>query len=282
MSRPLRIAVPSKGRLAAPTQDLFASAGLRYDLAGRLLRQSASDTGVEFLLARADDIPTWVADGAADLGVAGLNQLVESGIEHELLTALPFGRCRLVLAAPHGSASSATELAGRRIATSYPRTTGAFLDARGIDATVVGITGSVELAPSLDAAEAIADLVSTGETLRQNGLVEIETILDSNAVAFAVPGPVGAAARGVQVALEAVLAARPRRYLMLNAPDDRLDEILALLPGLSAPTVLPLARSGMHAVHAVVSLSELPTVLDPLRAAGASGILVLPIEYLIP
>ncbi len=284
--RPLRIAVPGKGRLAEPTFRLFADAGMPLDPDGRRLRLALPEHDLEILFARAEDIPIWVDDRAVDAGIAGSNQVVETGVQVETLLALGFGACRLALAAPAGSGvDSADDLEGRRIATSYPHTVAARLSARGIEATCIPISGAVELAPALGAAEAIADLVSTGETLRQNGLRELETLLEAEAVLIA-PLPTNAELAErlgeLVVALGSVLAARPKRYLMLNAHDDQLDAILGLLPGIDAPTVLPLARAGMHAVHAVVAAAEVVRLLAPLKAAGASGILVLPIEHLIP
>jgi ATP phosphoribosyltransferase len=172
-----------------------------------------------------------------------------------------------------------------RVATSYPRTVAAHLGARGIPVTCIPISGSVELAPALDAAEAIADLVSSGDTLRQNGLVELETVLTSEAVLLAPTGldpATEARVAELELVLSSVLAARPKRYLMLIVHDDALPRILALLPGIDAPTVLELARPGMHAVHAVVDASDMVRLLAPLKQAGATGILVLPIEHLIP
>ena len=212
--------------------------------------------------------------------------MAESGVELDERLRLGFGRCRLVVAAPAGSQiTGAGDLAGVRIATSYPATVSRYLAAHGITATCIPITGSVELAPSLDAAEAIADLVSSGETLRQNGLVALDTILESEAVLLAPAGldpATEARVAELVLVLRSVLAARPKRYLMLNAHDDHLTDIVGLLPGLDAPTVLPLARDGMHAVHAVVDAAEVVRLLAPLKQAGATGILVLPIEHLIP
>lgn len=282
----LRIALPSKGRLAEQALRLLRDAGIPVEPDGRRLRLPLGELQMEVLLARADDIPVLVEDGAAHAGIAGENQIVESGAAVEVLLRLGFGRCRLALAVPDGRDITGTgDLAGRRIATSYPRTTGAFLERRSLAAQLVTISGSVELAPSLGAADAIADLVSSGETLRQNGLRELETILESQAVLLAgsdLPAEAQARVDELTVVIGSVLAARPKRYLMLNAHDDHLDEVLALLPGLDAPTVLPLARSGMHAVHAVVDGAEIVRLLDPLKRAGATAILVLPIEHLIP
>ncbi len=287
MNRPLRIALPSKGRMAEPAARLLLDAGIVFEQDGRRLRLPLPDHDLELLFARADDIPVWVEDRAVDCGIAGSNQVRESAVTVDERLALGFGRCRLVLAAPpEQGVRAVADLAGCRIATSYPRTIAAHLAAAGVtDATFIPISGSVELAPSLDAAEAIADLVSSGETLRQNGLAEIETILVSEAVLVA-PHDLDATAEArvadLVVALRSVLAARPKRYLMLNAHDDDLARIVTLLPGIDAPTVLPLARNGMHAVHAVVDAAEVVRLLAPLKQAGASGILVLPIEHLIP
>ena len=284
--RPLRIALPSKGRMAEPAQRLLRDAGFEFEPDGRRLRVPLPDQDAEILFARADDIPVWVEDRAVDCGIAGANQVTESGVAVDERLRLGFGRCRLVVAAPAASAiTSAGDLNGVRIATSYPATVGRFLAAHGITATCIPITGSVELAPSLEASEAIADLVSSGETLRQNGLVALDTILESEAVLLAPreldPATEQRVAELVLV-LRSVLAARPKRYLMLNAHDDHLQDIVGLLPGLDAPTVLPLARDGMHAVHAVVDAAEVARLLAPLKQAGATGILVLPIEHLIP
>ena len=284
--RPLRIAVPSKGRMAEPSYRLLHDAGFDFEPDGRRLRVPLPDQDAEILFARADDIPVWVEDRAVDVGIAGANQVAESGVAVTECLRLGFGRCRLVFAAPATTEiTSAGDLAGVRIATSYPATVGRYLAERGISATCIPITGSVELAPSLAAAEAIADLVSSGETLRQNGLRAFETVLESEAVLLAPAGLDPATEQRVAdlvLVLRSVLAARPKRYLMLNAHDDHLQDIVGLLPGLDAPTVLPLARDGMHAVHAVVDAADVVRLLAPLKQAGATGILVLPIEHLIP
>jgi ATP phosphoribosyltransferase len=281
----LRLALPSKVRLAEPAMRLLADAGIQFETTGRTLHAHAHDLDLDLLLARSDDIPVWAAAGDVDLGIAGQNQIVETGADVEPLLELGFGRCRLALAIPAGAAiTTLADLAGARIATSYPRTVAARLAAAGIEASVVTLGGSVELAPRLHAADAIVDLVSSGDTLRQNGLIEVETLLESQAVLIArrdLSPRQRALTDEVKLLIDSVLAARPKRYVMLNARDERLAEVLALLPGLDAPTVLPLARGDMHAVHAVVDAAEIVRLLGPLRAAGASSILVLPIEHLI-
>ena len=281
----LRLALPSKGRLAEPATRLLSDAGIQFETTGRTLHAHAHDLDLDLLLARSDDIPVWTAAGDVDLGIAGQNQIVETGADVEPLLELGFGRCRLALAVPDGaSIASLADLGGCRIATSYPRTVAARLESAGVDAGVVTLGGSVELAPRLHAADAIVDLVSSGDTLRQNGLVELETLLESQAVLIArrdLSQEQRELTEELKLLIDSVLAARPKRYVMLNARDDRLADVLALLPGLDAPTVLPLARGDMHAVHAVVDAADVVRLLGPLRAAGASSILVLPIEHLI-
>lgn len=285
-TNPLRLALPSKGRLAENALRLFRDAGIPVAADDRRLLLPIAEQDMEVLFVRADDIPTLVGDRAADIGVAGHNQLLEHGDSGlEALLDLGFGRCRLVIAAPRdGAVAQTADLTGRRVATSHPNCLRRYLSDEGIDATIVPLTGSIELAPAIGAADAVADLVSTGETLRQNGLREVGTVLESQAVLISYAGHAEDDGRieVLRTALQSVLAARPKRYLMLNAPDGSLDAIIGLLPGIDAPTVLPLAREGMHAVHAVVDADDLPRLLHPLQAEGASGILVLPIEHLIP
>jgi len=286
MSRPFRLALPSKGRMHAPAVELARAAGVEVEVNGRALYQHCSQWDIEVLFARSDDIPAWAADGAVETAVAGRNQLIESGTDALELLPLGFGRCRLELAVANASpVQRAADLDGCRVATAYPSTTRRFFADADVDVQVVAIHGSVELAPRLDAAEAVCDLVSSGETLRQNGLRVVGTVLESEAVLLARPGldeRQQAIARSLATVMESVIAARGKRYLMLNAPDSALQVVIDLLPGLESPTVLPLARTGMHAVHAVVDRQQVVELLGPLRGAGASSILVLPIENLVP
>ncbi|MDX6546997.1 MAG: phosphoribosyltransferase [Gaiellales bacterium] len=286
MTRPFRLALPSKGRMHAPAVELARDAGIEVEMNGRALYSHCSQWDIEVLFARSDDIPTWASDGAVETAIAGRNQLVEAGSAALEILPLGFGRCRLELAVAGDSpVQAAADLAGRRVATAYPATTRDFFGRAGIEVQVVAIHGSVELAPRLDAAEAICDLVSSGETLRSNGLRVVETVLESEAVLLARPGlDAGqqAIAQSLATVMESVIAARGKRYLMLNSPDRSLERVIDLLPGLESPTVLPLARTGMHAVHAVVDRRQVVELLGPLRAAGASSILVLPIENLVP
>jgi ATP phosphoribosyltransferase len=286
MTRPFRLALPSKGRMHGPALDLARAAGIEVESNGRALYSHCSQWDIEVLFARSDDIPTWAADGAVETAIAGRNQLVEAGSPAEELLPLGFGACRLDLAVANDSpVREPADLSGKRIATAYPRTTERFFADAGVGVEVVPIHGSVELAPRLDAAEAICDLVSSGETLRSNGLRPVATVLESEAVLLARPAlddEHRRVAEALATVMASVIAARGMRYLMLNAPDRSLDRIVDLLPGMESPTVLPLARTGMHAVHAVVDRRQVVELLGPLRAAGASSILVLPIENLVP
>ncbi|MGZ4431932.1 MAG: ATP phosphoribosyltransferase [Gaiellales bacterium] len=286
MSRPFRLALPSKGRMHAPAVGLARDAGIEIDVNGRALYTHCSQWDIEVLFARSDDIPVWAKDGAVEAAIAGRNQLIENGVQAGEMLPLGFGRCSLQVAVDAASpVHDAEQLHGRRVATAYPRTTARFFTDLGAEIEVVPIHGSVELAPRLDAAEAIADLVSSGETLRSNGLRPIATILESEAVLLARAGldeRQQAVAEALATVMGSVLAARAKRYLMLNAPAQALERIVQLLPGLDSPTILPLARSDMHAVHAVVERGQVVELLGPLRAAGASSILVLPIENLVP
>ena len=286
MTRPFRLALPSKGRLHAPALALARDAGVEVDMTGRALHSHCSQWDIEVLLARADDIPAWAQDGAVEAAIAGQNQVLEAGARVDELATLGFGHCSLRVAVREDAGiHTVDELDGRRVATSHPVTTRAFLEQRGVAAVVTTIHGSVELAPRLDAADAIVDLVSTGDTLRANGLRPIATVLESQAVLLArrdLDDPQRSVAEELATVIRSVVAARDQRYLMLNAPDGSLDGIIELLPGLDSPTVLPLAAAGMHAVHAVVPRDQVVELLGPLRAAGARSLLVLPIDNLIP
>jgi ATP phosphoribosyltransferase len=286
VTRPFRLALPSKGRLHAPALELARAAGVEIDVNGRALHAHCSRWDIEVLFARADDIPAWTADGAVDAAVAGHDQIVESGAEVDELLALGFGRCALEVAVPaDGAVDRVAALHGGRVATAHPRTASAFFAAQGVAVETVPIRGSVELAPRLDAADGIVDLVSSGETMRQNGLRSIARVLESQATLVArrdLEGRAQAVAAELATVIESVVAARGKRYLMLNAPDGSLDDVISLLPGMDSPTVLPLARGGLHAVHAVVDADAVADLLAPLQAAGARSLLVLPIQNLIP
>ena len=289
--RTLRLAVPNKGRLREPSLRLLREAGLSFEQNERALSVKVRNAGVELLFARAEDVGYMVADGVADLGITGRDLLQEvgrSGPKPAELTPLGFGRCALTVAVPVQSGlEQVQDFAGRRIATSHPNLTQRFFDEQEPPVKIVQMRGSVEVAPKMGVADAVADLVSTGSTLMVNGLRPVLTILESEAVLAGGGGPPAASgnpaeALAVRTALESVVEGRRRRYLLLNAPRESLDRITGLIPGLEAPTVVPLAEEGMVAVHSVVERDEVWNLLPRLKEAGGRDILVLPVGQLVP
>jgi ATP phosphoribosyltransferase len=286
----LRLALPNKGRLAEPAVALLHDAGLDFEYSERRLTAPARNLDVELLFVRTEDIVEYVADGVVELGISGQDLVAERGDETlEAMLPLGFGACSLVLAAPRGGSIQRPEdVAGCRVATGFPRLTSAFLADRGIDAQLVEVHGAVEVAPQLGVAEAVVDLVATGSTLRLNGLRPVATLLESGAVligrkasAEAPNEPRDARTEPLVAMLRSVLDARGREYMMMNAPVSSLDAIRALIPGLSGPTVMPLADPAMIAVHSVVERSHLWRLVPALKEAGARDILVVPIEKVI-
>jgi ATP phosphoribosyltransferase len=281
----LRLAVPNKGRLVEPTVALLRDAGLVFEEHERSLVARVRNFDLDILFVRTNDVIEFVGDGVADLGITGEDLLAETGAELPRLRSLGYGQCRLAAAVPADSQlSSVDDLAGLRVATAHPNTARRFFEQAGIAVDVVSISGAVEVAPRLGLAEAIVDLVSTGSTLVMNGLRPIADVLESQAILIANPTARidrAPAIDAVDTMLSAVLAARDRKYLMMNAPSARLHELEALLPGLESPSVIPLAHEGMIAIHAVVGADDVWSLLPRLKAAGASGILVLPIEKIV-
>lgn len=287
----LRIALPNKGRLSEETRELFTDAGL--DVRAASTRALTASLGGEFeaIFVRAQDIPEFVADGAAEAGVTGFDLVSESGRDLEALLDFGFGRCRLVVAAKDdcGYESVADLARARRVATSFPQLTRRWFEAQGIAIEVVPVSGAAEIAPHLGIADVVVDLVSTGSTLRVNGLRELATVTESTARLIARPGAAtGTDARAQSVrelvtALESVLRARGQRYLMANVPRAALDRVKAVLPGLNGPTVTEVMNGGtIVAVHAVVPAQGIYRTIAELRAVGAEGILVTRIERLVP
>ncbi len=286
MRERLRLAVPNKGRLVEPTLALLHGAGLVFDEHDRSLIARVQNFDLDILFVRTSDIVEFVGDGVADLGITGRDLLAETGSTLPVTRALGYGRCRLAVAVPGDAPFQAVEeLAGARVATAHPNVARAYFRDREIPVEVIALSGAVEVAPRLGLAEAIVDLVSTGSTLAMNGLRVIGDVLASEAVLVA--NPQAAADRALDLAaidtmVGAVIAARDRKYLMMNAAAGRLGELEALLPGLESPSVIPLAHSGMSAIHSGVGADDVWGLLPRLKAAGASGILVLPIEKMIP
>lgn len=283
----LRIALQRSGRLTRESTDLLRHTGLEFEEHDRRLLAPCRNFDLDILFVRDDDIPEYVQDGVVDLGIVGWNTVQEAGAKVVLLQELRFGYCALLVAVPQASpVQSVGELAGLRIATAYPRSLGAFLRERGVDARVVEIRGGAEVAPALDVADAICDLVSTGSTLRINDLRPLATIFESQAVLAAHPASLADERRAERirrlgVRIDAYLTARRLRYVMLNAPTDALEKVRTILPGLRSPTVIPLADPGMVAVHAAVDEEVFWDVLERLKAAGGTDILVLSVEKMM-
>jgi ATP phosphoribosyltransferase len=286
MRERLRLAIPNKGRLLESTLALLHDAGLVFEEHDRSLVARVQNHPLDILFVRTGDVIEFVNDGVADAGVTGGDILAESGVDLPVLRQLGYGRCRLVAATPADSPYEAiSDLAGVRIATSHPNVTRRFFAEQGIPVEVVSLSGAVEVAPRLGLADAIVDLVSTGSTLAMNGLRAIGDLLASEAILLTNPQAVRQRPEeldGIVTMLGSVIAARGRKYLMMNAPATKLGELEALLPGLESPSVIPLAHAGMIAIHSVVGADEVWGLLPRLKGAGASGILVLPIEKILP
>ena len=282
----LTLAVPAKGRMAEPAVRLCADAGLSFELTERSLVVPCANAPVDLLLVRPSDIPEYAQDGVVDVGITGANLVAEAEADVAILAELGFARCSLEAAVPVDAMhQTVSDLDGLRVATSYPVSTRRLLSEAGVECSLVPVSGSVEAAPRLGLADAIVDLVSTGSTMSANGLRPVGTLLASQAVL--VGGRAGVEERRdlvgrLELMLSGVVAARRRRYVMMNTHDDDLPAIRALLPGMGAPSVLQLADEGAIAVHAAVEADEVWTLLPALKDAGATSILVLPVERLIP
>ena len=280
----MRIAVPNKGRLHDPTVDLLERAGLTLvDGADRKLYADTVDPDVTVLFARSGDIPEYVADGAADLGITGYDQVQESGVDLAELLDLGYGVCRLVLATPEaGDIERVGDLAGGTVATEFPTITTAYFEEQDVDVNVVEVSGATELTPHVDIADAIVDITSTGTTLRMNRLGVVDEVLASSVRLFANPDATDdPKVEQVATALESVLAAEGKRYLMMNAPEQRLPEVREVIPGMGGPTVMDIAGSDQVAVHAVVEEDRVFETIADLKTVGASDILVTEIERLV-
>lgn len=282
----LRIAIQKGGRLSEKTLGLLENIGLEFDSYKNRILVPCRNYDVELLLVRDDDIPGYVQDGICELGFVGHNVTAETGANVTRLKGLGFGKCRLALAVPkNGPYKTASDLTGKRIATSYPSLTKHFFETARVDVDIIEISGAVEIAPTLRVADAIVDLVSTGGTLKTNGLTELETVLESEAELIQTRNEVSQEKQTLidkfLVRIGARQQAERSRYIMMNAPAASLDRICALIPSLKSPTVLPLAENDMVAVHSVIPTLQLWEVMEELKMAGASGIVILPIENMI-
>ena len=281
----LRIAVQTKGRLNEQSMQLLRDAGVTIKEEKRKFLMRASDFPVEVLFLRDDDIPQTVSMGAADLGFVGYNEVAERGYEVDILQKLGFGGCRISLAVPKADKyEGLSYFNGKRIATSYPNVLSKFFKENGIEAEIHTITGSVEIAPAAGLADAIFDIVSSGGTLITNGLVEVEQVLQSEAVLIGTPGlseEKMAIARQLMSRFESVLKGAGKKYLLLNIPVSALDEAVKILPAMRSPTVIPLAQKDWCSLQTVVDEKQLWTIIEQLKAIGAEDILVLALEKII-
>jgi len=281
----LKIAVQKSGRLKDDSMKLLKAIGISIDNGKDQLKATATNFPVEVFYLRNGDIPQYLKDGVVDAAIIGNNVLVEKGNSIEYIAKLGFSKCRVSIAVPKSmDYQSLNDLNGKQIATSYPNTVNAFLEKNNITASIHVINGSVEIAPNIGLAEAIVDIVSTGGTLFKNNLVEKEVILKSEAV-LAVSPTIKEAQKVVldkiKFRIEAVLKGQSSKYVLLNAPNDSLEAIINLLPGMKSPTVLPLAESGWSSVHSVLDKNEFWNIIDDLKALGAQGILICPIEKMV-
>jgi len=281
----LRIAVQKSGRLNEDSMRILKNIGISIENGKDQLKASARNFPVEVFYLRNGDIPQYLRDGVVDVAIIGENVLIEKGNDIEFVERLGFSKCKVSIAVPKEStANTLKDLDGKRIATSYPETVKKYLKEYNIDAQLHTISGSVEIAPNIGLADGICDIVSSGSTLFKNGLKEIEVLFTSEAV-LAVSPQISeerkAILEKIQFRIQSVLKGQNSKYILLNAPNDKLDNILKLLPGMRSPTVLPLAEKGWSSVHTVISKNEFWEIIDELKANGAEGILVCPIEKMV-
>lgn len=281
----LKIAIQKSGRLHEDSIKLLKECGIEVSNGVNKLKTEATNFPLEVFFLRDDDIPQYVEDGVADIGIVGENVVLEKKRPLEIVEKLGFGKCRLSIAVPKTvDYNGITDLQQLRIATSYPVIVADFLATHNVTADIHEISGSVEIAPGIGLADAICDLVSSGSTLFMNGLKEVETVLKSEAVLVANAALNDAQQQLLQKLLfriKAVRKAKNNKYILLNAPNDKLQEIIALLPGMKSPTVLPLAEAGWSSVHSVLNENEFWDIIESLKTAGAQGILVVPIEKMV-
>jgi ATP phosphoribosyltransferase len=283
--RRLKIAIQKSGRLKDDSLQLLKECGISLDGSANSLIIPSRNFPVDVLYLRNSDIPQYLEDGVADVAILGENTLIEAekSITNEL--SLGFSKCRVSIAIPKGQTyGGKADLNGKKLATSYPNTVKAFLAQNSIDAEIHEISGSVEIAPNLGLADAICDIVSSGSTLFTNGLKEVEVLFSSEACLASSP-ILDQEGREILEKLlfriRAVLEAKNKKYVLLNAPNEKINEIISILPGMKSPSIIPLAESGWSSLHSVIDESEFWEIIDQLRNAGAQGILIIPIEKMI-
>jgi len=281
----LKIAVQKSDRLNEDSMKILKAIGISIDNGKDQLKASARNFPLEVFYLRNGDIPQYLRDGVVDAAIIGENVLIEKGNDLNIVERLGFSKCRVSIAVPKSSeAKSLKDLEGKRIATSYPNTVNQFLEKEGVKANLHIINGSVEIAPNIGLADAVCDIVSSGSTLFKNGLKEIEKLLISEAVLATSPcisEQNQAVIDKIQFRLKSVLRGRENKYVLLNAPNNKLDKIVEILPGMNSPTILPLAKEGWSSLHSVINKNDFWDVIDELKANGAEGILVCPIENMV-
>ena len=285
MTEKLKIAIQKSGRLNEGSLKLLKDCGINVENGDDKLKVAAGGFPLEVIFLRNSDIPQYVADGVVHLGIVGENELMESDTNVRIIQKLGFSRCRLSIAVPKESDYYEKNwLSGKRIATSYPIALTRFLNENGIKAEIHLINGSVEIAPTLGLADAVCDLVSSGNTLFSNGLKEAEVLLNSEAVVIQgnmLSNEINDLTKRLMFRIDSVLNARKYKYVLLNSPEDRIEEIVAILQGMKSPTILPLAKKGWISLHSVVAEDVSWGIVDQLKDKGAEGILVIPIEKMI-
>jgi ATP phosphoribosyltransferase len=285
MQTPLRIAIQKSGRLQEGSLELLKESGLSISNGKDQLKTLARNFPVEVLFLRDDDIPQYIEDKVADIGIVGENIFVEKRRKNELVKRLDFAKCRLSIAVPRSeNYSGISWLNGKNIATSYPNIVSDFLKKHNVSAGIHEISGSVEIAPGIGLADAICDIVSTGSTLLSNGLKEVETVMQSEAVIIASPDidkEKKIILNKLLFRIEAVQKAKNNKYILLNCPDSAIENITSVIPGMKSPTIIPLKREGWSSLHSVVDENDFWEKIDLLKSFGAEGILVVPIEKMI-
>ncbi|WP_035336777.1 ATP phosphoribosyltransferase [Dokdonia sp. PRO95] len=285
MSQKIRIAIQKSGRLNEESLQLLKNCGVSIDNGKDQLKATARNFPLEVLYLRNGDIPQYLRDGVVDIAILGENTLIEKGKDLPIIERLGFSKCKVSLAIPKGQEyNSVKDLEGKRIATSYPNTVREYLAEKGVNAELHIINGSVEIAPNIGLADAICDIVSSGSTLFKNNLKEVEQMLTSEAVLTASPtisDERKELLETLKFRIQSVLAGQRSKYVLMNVPDAKLDDVIAMLPGMRSPTVLPLAQEGWSSVHSVINKDSFWDVIDNLKKAGAEGILVCPIEKMV-
>lgn len=281
----LTMAIQKSGRLSEDSIKLLKKCGIRIQNGNNKLKAKTNGFPLELIFLRDDDIPQYVEDGVADAGILGLNEVLEKNKQVEVIETLGFSRCRLSVAIPRDMDYPGKEaLNGKRIATSYPILLEKFIRENGLKAEIHPISGSVEVTPGLGLADAIFEIVSSGSTLLSNGLKEVETVLQSEAVMItgtSLPQEIQGLLDQLLFRIRSVQKAAHNKYILLNAPESKLEQIISLIPGIKSPTMMPLAKNGWYSVHSVISEDDFWDVIDQLKAAGAEGILVVPIENMV-